>query len=102
MKRKARRLVIKSDSSSKSDERLSSASGFGYEIPPNFEHVKIYFNQKSRPENAIKFLEFYGNTDWKTPGGFSIRNWKVEASNWIFDYNQSIKLSQRKAHNIIF
>ena len=78
-----------------------NSSGFGYEIPPDFDMVSIYFNQKRQLEIACTFFQHFQKANWKTDSGYPIRNWKVLASDWIFEYEQSVKLFERKTANIL-
>lgn len=96
-KRKARRIV----GAQKLAAQSSNSAGFGYQIPPDIENVAIYFSQKGHVKIATNFIQYFQNCGWQTPTGAPIRNWKVAATDWIYDHCQSLKLAQRKSENII-
>lgn len=73
----------------------NNCSGFGYEVPPLLETVYIYFNQKTHSGIAESFFKYFENRGWKSTSGTSLKNWKVAASNWIFEHEQSLKLIER-------
>jgi hypothetical protein len=77
----------------------SAQHGFGYEMPPDRELVDIYFNQKGYPEQAGEFHAHYQESNWRSPNGTPFRNWKVLASDWLFNYQQEQKLRQRLRAN---
>ena len=97
-RRRARRMV----ELKKLTAQSSNQAGFGYQIPPDFENVTIYFSQKREAKLAASFFEHFQNWDWKTPSGTLIRNWKVLATDWIYDHTQLVKLDQRKLENALF
>ena len=102
MKRKAKRKSIGNRALGKESKNISkNCRGFGYELPPNFEMVSIYFNQKGQSEIACTFFQHFQKTDWKTNSCYPIRNWKVLASDWIFEHERSVKLFERKTANIL-
>lgn len=92
-KRKAKRMLMA--------RKHVSQSGFGYELPPDFTLVSIYFNQKGHQENADTFYQHYQQSDWKSETGSPIKNWKVAATDWIFNHDLSKKLADRKIRNVI-
>lgn len=96
-KRKARRRISPEEPV---PNNLDSA-GFGYQVPPDYDSVFIYFNQKRYSKIAGYFYQHFHNLGWLTKTGTPIKNWKVLATDWIFDYSQSVKLAQRKLENII-
>lgn len=61
--------------------------GFGREIPPDLELVKIYFDQKGCGGMAEKFYNEKSRSGWSNVRGGRMRNWKEAASEWIF-YNR--------------
>jgi len=93
IKRKAKRTTVKRK------VRPSAQQGFGYEMPPDKQLVDIYFDQKGHTEQAGLFYEHYRETNWRSPNGTPYRNWKVLASDWIFNYQQEQKLKQRLREN---
>lgn len=96
-KRKAKRIADPDKLAAKS----SNSAGFGYQIPPDFENVSIYFSQKGELKLAANFFKHFQCCEWRTPAGSPIRNWKVVATDWIYDHCQSVKLHQRKLENIL-
>ncbi|MFC4872080.1 hypothetical protein [Negadavirga shengliensis] len=63
--------------------------GFGMEIPPLLEHVKIYFLQKELSlEEAEIFFHHHENIKWNTKKGTPIKNWKAYANEWIWNLSQ--------------
>jgi len=93
IKRKAKRTTVRRRA------RPSAQQGFGYEMPPDKQLVDIYFDQKGHTEQAGLFYEHYRETNWRSPNGTPYRNWKVLASDWIFNYQQEQKLKQRLREN---
>ena len=73
--------------------------GYGYQIPPEYDLVAIYFDQKDQAGQARPFYDHYEEAYWLTPKGSRIRNWKVLATDWIYNYMQENKLRQRLATN---
>lgn len=72
-------------------QRNQYSVGFGAEIPPRKEFVRIYFIQKGMSEiEADLFFATFELTGWECKGG-SIKNWKTLASEWIWQlrYNSS-------------
>lgn len=67
-------------------QALKQKQGLGIQVPPLEAHVKIYFDQQGMPEQqAEKFYRHYQNQHWKNDNGYPVRNWKTEASKWIWD-----------------
>lgn len=93
IKRKAKRTTVRRRA------RPLAQQGFGYEMPPDKQLVDIYFDQKGHTEQAGLFYEHYRETNWRSPNGTPYRNWKVLASDWIFNYQQEQKLKQRLREN---
>lgn len=99
MKRKAKRINPSKLKRQKKPLEIEAKmnSGFGYNIPPDDQVVKIYFDQKDLAHVANDFLREYKNRKWKTVTGKEIKNWKVVVSDWIFYYQQSRKLALRRS-----
>jgi hypothetical protein len=95
MKRKARRIKAKPNYK----PRPSNQRGFGFEMPPERSLVEIYFDQKGLAEEAAVFYSFYDEADWRSPKGTPYRNWKILATDWIFNYQQELKLQKRIRQN---
>jgi len=68
---------------------------FGFNIPPETLAILIYFEQKEVGEVAQHFVDEQEKSGWKTKTGKPIRNWKVHASDWIFNYKQERKFRLR-------
>lgn len=95
-KRKAKRRLVNCGAlASGVEDAANNCSGFGYEVPPLHETVYIYFNQKAHSSIAESFFKHFENRGWKSTSGTSLKNWKVAASNWIFEHEQSLKLMER-------
>jgi len=73
--------------------------GYGYQMPPEYDLVAIYFDQKDQADQVRPFYDHYEQAYWLTPKGSRIRNWKVLATEWIFNFQQEDKLRQRLAIN---
>jgi len=97
IKRKAKRTTTLQNNRRK--VRPSVQIGFGYEMQPDKQLVDIYFDQKGYTEQAVLFYEYYKAANWRSPQGTPYRNWKVLASDWIFNYQQEQKLKQRLREN---
>ncbi len=97
MKRKAKRR-----SDSKLPMKFGNLTGFGYQVPPDFGSVIIYFNQKGMIAEALAFYKHYSNSNWLTQKGSRIKNWKVLATDWIFNVRQELKLTERLTANCVF
>lgn len=69
--------------------------GFGTEMPPEYPLVAIYFDQKEAPNQAAAFFKYYEDVNWTRPRGSHYRNWKVLAADWIYNYQQQLKLEKR-------
>lgn len=99
MKRKAKRTIP-----SKCDEvnrrgKLPTKihDGLGTTMPPDRMVLHIYFDQKGVPEFAEEFFYEYDIREWKTPTGGPVRNWKVCAAEWIYNYRQEVKRKFRQS-----
>lgn len=94
IKRKAKRFEDKVKAQAASDiEPITK--GFGFEMPPAQKLVDIYFDQKGFPSQAVLFYDFYNRMNWGSPKGTPFRNWKLLAGDWIFNYQQELKLKKR-------
>jgi hypothetical protein len=98
-KRKAKRRPVVVHG--KPASNISDQRGFGNEMPPNLNLVEIYFDQKGHGKQAVPFYEFYQHIDWCTAKGHPYKNWKILASDWIFEYEQTIKLRKRLQANAL-
>lgn len=98
-KRKAKR--IHADRRSGFKQEIIHQEGFGTEMPPQRILVGIYFDQKGFTEQADLFYDFFEQARWSSPKGTPYRNWKLLAADWIFEYQQSLKLRQRQWGNAV-
>ncbi|MDB5119770.1 MAG: hypothetical protein JWN56_988 [Sphingobacteriales bacterium] len=80
-------------------DRTPITCGYGYHIPPEIDSIEIYFDQKGYSKIGVDFYEHYEKNDWKSHSGSPIKNWKVAATDWLFNHQQSEKLIERKAIN---
>ncbi len=61
------------------------SKGFGIEMPPDKNHVIIYFMQKGFSDTeALTFLDYYKSTNWASANGSPVCNWKTAANDWIW------------------
>ena len=100
LKPKAKRFQEKIRS--QTTKMLPSKKGFGYEMPPEKIVVEIYFDQKGFPDQARFFFNHYEQTNWSSPKSTPYRNWKLLASDWLFNYQQELKLEKRLRSNGLF
>lgn len=71
-------------------------SGFGKEVPPEKEHVVVYFIQKGfTEEEGLVFFNYYQERCWKGKKNRHLSNWKELAWRWmlLFD-NESDGLNR--------
>lgn len=97
MKRRAKRVipVPQNGSNIRKLKLRIGRFGYGQEVPPHPNFVAIYFDQKQLAPEAERFFKHYEKLDWKTVTGKPIRNWKVIATDWIFDHRQQQKRTER-------
>lgn len=93
VKRKAKRTKVQLQPDKKLP--VSKQKGFGTEMPPDYALVVIYFDQKEAPIQAASFYRYYQEINWTGPRGAPYRNWKILASDWIYNYRQELKLKKR-------
>jgi hypothetical protein len=93
MKRKAKRVIQNQSEQRQHKPKIlaDNHDGFGGNVPPDRMVVAIYFDQKDLPDCADAFLAEQELSHWKTVRGAPIRNWKVCAAEWIFNYRQELK-----------
>lgn len=99
LKRKAKRFRAKVRKPAA--KIIPRKKGFGYEMPPEKIVVNIYFDQKGLPEEAGIFFEHYKAANWCSPKGTPYRNWKLLAGDWIYNYQQAVKLERRLRTNAL-
>lgn len=67
-------------------------------LPPPFEHIVIYFDQKHCTEaEARKFYEHHQIKGWTTPTGAVIKNWKTAVRDWIWQLLEKSAYRRSKA-----
>jgi hypothetical protein len=98
-KRKAKRFKPRPQPEKKLP--VSQQKGFGTEMPPDYALVAIYFDQKEAAAQAPSFFRWYESINWTGPRGAPYRNWKILASDWIFNYQQQVKLNKRLRSNCL-
>jgi hypothetical protein len=60
--------------------------GLGRQVPPQFDHVMIFFDQAGFTETeARRFYNHYEDMDWRGLKGGLIRNWKTKAQEWLWE-----------------
>jgi len=75
---------------------ITFEGGMGYQMPPDMSCILIYFQQKDQPDSeADLFYAHYQKLKWKTATGKPFRNWKVLATDWIYERRQAKELRQR-------
>lgn len=99
LKRKAKRIPAKHGAISQPEQ--IHQIGYGNEMPPQKRLVEIYFDQKGFTDQAELFYSFFEQAQWSSPKGTPYRNWKLLATDWIFDYEQSVKLRKRQWENVL-
>jgi hypothetical protein len=98
-KRKAKRIPVERRSVPQPEPIRQK--GFGTEMPPHKTLVEIYFDQKELIGQAGEFYSFYEQANWSSPKGTPYRNWKLLAADWIFDFQQALKLKKRQRENAL-
>ena len=67
-------------------KRKKEPSGFGPDVPPSEEHVRIYFDEKGYPPvEAEKFFNYFQSNGWLVGGRTKMKDWKAAARNWILN-----------------
>lgn len=67
----------------------TSETGFGNQIPPDENHVRVYFLQQGATEQeAAAFFHHYRDRAWKNSYGETLKNWKRLAWTWIWYCNK--------------
>ncbi|RZL15511.1 MAG: hypothetical protein EOO89_12920 [Pedobacter sp.] len=60
--------------------------GSGISVPPDFNHVVIYFLQQGLSEQkASDFFIACESSDWKSLAGKTFRSWKTQAAKYIWE-----------------
>ncbi|MVN91426.1 MULTISPECIES: hypothetical protein [Mucilaginibacter] len=76
---------------------MHNHDGLGTTMPPDKDVLLIYFDQKGEGELAEDFFNEHDARGWKTPTGGKIFNWKVCASEWIYNHHQDVKRRFRQS-----
>ncbi|WP_295769310.1 hypothetical protein [uncultured Mucilaginibacter sp.] len=99
MKRKAKRTIPRQSKEVRKcgQNPMQVHDGLGTTMPPDQVVLLIYFDQKGEAELAEKFFNEHQLRSWKTPTGGIIYNWKVCATEWIFNYRQEEKRRLRQS-----
>ena len=99
MKRKAKRIVPDRNNPSRNSNKIACCydDGLGTTVPPSFNNIEIYFEQKELLEVACNFYNEHELREWRNATGQPILNWKVCAAEWIYNYRQEIKRRFRKS-----
>lgn len=99
MKRKAKRVAQNASNSSViyAIESPAVNSGYGISVPPSLNDVEIYFSQKGMVDVAVGFYSEYDSRQWKSETGQPVKNWKVCAAEWIYNYRQEMKRRFRRS-----
>lgn len=96
-KRKAKRRPIVANATEKNSLKARHfQAGFGYEMPPQFDLILIYFDQKRAAKLAMEFYLEQEKSGWKTIKGAQIKNWKVSATEWLYNYYQAQRYKEWK------
>ena len=51
-------------------------------VPPSYEEVKAYIDEKRLNVDAQRFLDFYEAGDWHDAKGKAVKNWKQKCITW--------------------
>ncbi|RKD15311.1 hypothetical protein BCY91_06790 [Pelobium manganitolerans] len=70
-------------------------------MPPEFDLILIYFDQKSEAKLALEFYSEQQTLGWKTDRGAQIKNWKVAATDWLYNYYQARRLEEWKTSHAL-
>src|SRR5690606_36348265 len=66
--------------------------GYGSEVPPHLDDVKIIFDQQElREKDAIRFFDHFQKRSWQTKTWVPIKNWKQVADNDVSLPDSKIK-----------
>lgn len=77
---------IPTDDGKKWRQKKKGAAGYGPDIPPPEDHVKIYFEEKGYPPvEAEKFYNYFESNGWLVGGRSKMKDWKAAARNWMLN-----------------
>jgi len=66
--------------------KRANFTGLGKQVPPQREHVFVFFDQAGFTETeAQRFFQHYKTTGWTGQKGNPIHNWKTKANEWIWE-----------------
>lgn len=99
MKRKVKRIIPSPLKPARKSLKMSlqNDDGFGTSMPPPLAVVAIYFDQKSMADCVCDFYDEHELRQWKNQTGQPITNWKVCATEWIYNYRQEMKWKLRQS-----
>lgn len=70
-------------------------------IPPLFEHVRIYFDEKGFASfEAEKFYNYFESNGWLVGGRSKMKDWKAAARNWILNIPKFSSRSKLPSSNL--
>lgn len=73
-------------------KKVNSTDGFGKDLTPTAQQVRIYLSQKGFEDAAIdKILKTILLRGWKTQSGRSIKNWKQYLFQWQYILKNPLK-----------
>lgn len=79
----------KNENSNQDNMSTKSLSGYGPGVPPQEDHVKIYFDEKGYPQlEGEKFFNYYQSNGWLVGGKSKMKDWKAAARNWILNLHR--------------
>jgi hypothetical protein len=77
--------------------RSDFKAGYGRDLPPSMEHVRIYFSQKGLDyKQADFFYQLNQDCNWTDHKGQPVKNWKTLACDWIWEFT----MAQKKNHSV--
>jgi len=81
-------------------EKLREKKKTDETIPPLFEHIKIYFDEKEFSAiEAEKFFNYFESNGWLVGGRAKMKDWKAAARNWILNIPKFSPKQNAKAIN---
>lgn len=85
------------------DQHVKPHDGFGPDIPPSQQHVRIYFDEKGySPVEGEKFFNYFQSNGWLVGGRSKMKDWKAAARNWMLNtqrFNNNGKHQQNHKAN---
>ena len=82
-------------------EKLGQKKKNDESIPPQFEHIKIYFDEKGFSAiEAEKFFNYFESNGWLVGGRAKMKDWKAAARNWILNVPKFAPKQTTKVLNV--